>query len=398
MSATPRVEPYTIAIAQDILDDLHARLARTRFPQAVGDDDEWQMGVPPTYAAELVDYWQNQFDWRAQEAMLNRLSHFRTEISGLAIHFVHERGKGPAPMPLLLTHGWPDSFTRFLKIIPLLTDPAAHGGDARDAFDVVVPSIPGYGFSDRPLKSGVLQSIPDLWNTLMTERLGYEKYGAQGGDWGSTITEMLAQQHAKSLVGIHLTDVPTGHAVEPPPNLSPTEQKYVAKVMKWRETEGGYMAEQGTRPQTLAYGLADSPAGLAAWLTEKYRQWSDCDGDVETRFTKDDLLTNITIYWATETVRSSFQLYYDRMHASLLERASTKLKEITKSKPDVPVAIASFPKDLNPPPREWAERFFDVHRFTEMTSGGHFPAFEEPEALAEDVRAFFRPLRGLQSP
>jgi len=294
----------------------------------------------------------------------------------------------------VLTHGFPDSFLRFSKLIPLLTDPAAYGGDPADAFDVVVPSLPGYGFSDKPTKAGMLFTIADLWATLMTERLRYKRSGAHGGDWGSIVTEHLARSHGDSLVGIHLTDIPFAHLFQRPKDLSAGEKKFIAESEKWQRKEGAYAMIQSTRPQSLAYGLSDSPVGLAAWIVEKFRSWSDWGGDVETRFTKDELLTNITVYWATETINSSFWLCYDAASAGALTWIVETIKKWTGSS-SVPTGFASFPHDLLPPPREWGERFFNIQRWPAMPRGGHFAAMEEPELLAEDIRAFFRPLRGI---
>jgi microsomal epoxide hydrolase len=274
----------------------------------------------------------------------------------------------------------------------MLTDPAEYGGDPADSFDVVVPSLPGYGFSDKPEKAGMLFRTADLWATLMTQQLGYERYGAHGGDWGSTVTEHLARSYSDSVVGIHLTDVPFSHLFEKPKDLSASEKKFIARSKKWEQEEGAYAMIQSTKPQSLAYGLNDSPAGLAAWIVEKFRSWSDCNGDIETRFTKDELLTNLTVYWATETINSSFQFYYDAMNAGAMTWIVEMVKKWVGSS-KVPTGFASFPRDLLPPPREWAERFFNIQRWTEMPRGGHWAAMEEPELLAEDLRAFFRPLR-----
>jgi microsomal epoxide hydrolase len=295
-------------------------------------------------------------------------------------------------LPIVLTHGFPDSFLRFLRLIPLLTDPEAHGGDPRDAFDVVVPSLPGYAFSDRPDKAGNLFNIGNLWHQLMTRELGYEQFGAHGGDWGSTVTEHLARSHAASVVGVHLTDVPFWHAFQKPGDSSPAEQEFLGTNERHQMQEGAYAMIQGTRPETLAHSLNDSPAGLAAWIVEKFERWSDCDGRIETRFAKDELLTNIMIYWATGTIGSSFLPYSDVTHASVATWMIEKAKAWVGST-QVPAGFALFPKDLPHPPREWAQRFFNVQRWTEMARGGHFAAMEEPELLAEDIREFFRPLR-----
>jgi pimeloyl-ACP methyl ester carboxylesterase len=379
------VDHFEVSVTQDTLVDLHGRLAATRWPDEVSEAG-WDYGANLAYMRELVDYWRDGFDWRAQEKAINRLGHFRAEVDGFGIHFIHEHGKGPDPMPLVLTHGWPDSFFRFHKLVPMLTDPARYGGDPADSFDVVVPSLPGYGFSDRPTERGfTVERTVDLFAKLMSEELGYRRFGAHGGDVGSGVTEKLANAHADSLIGIHLTDVPYWHLFTiPHEGLSEAERGYLEAGRRWQMEEGAYALIQSTKPQTPAYALNDSPAGLAAWIVEKFRSWSDCDGEVERRFTKDELLANVMIYWATETINSSFRVYYETQH-NPPEHPSEYIR--------VPTGVAIFPKDLVPAPREFAERFFEVQRWTEMPRGGHFAAMEEPELLAEDLRAFFRPLR-----
>ncbi len=349
----------------------------------------WDYGSNLAYVKELSEYWHTAFDWRAQEAALNRFAHFRTTIDGMGIHFVHERGKGPNPMPLIITHGWPSTFFEISKVIPLLADPASHGGDPADAFDVVVPSMPGYGFSEHTTRRGInLARIADMWSQLMTQGLGYSRFGAQGGDWGAGVTARLGFSYASQVVGIHTT------AVSGAPNtwmpgmreLSVAERTLVESRAHWFQEEGGYFHIQGTKPQTLSYGLNDSPTGLAAWIVEKWRTWSDCDGDVERRFSKDELLTTIMIYWVTQTINSSTRLYYENLHNTWVIQPGQRI--------DVPCGVARFPHDNSYPPREWAERFYNLQQWTEMPRGGHFAAFEEPELLANDIRAFFRPLRG----
>ena len=385
------IRPFRISVAPQVLSDLQQRLERTRWTyQAEGVD--WDAGTDLNYLKDLVDYWRNSYDWLAQEGILNQFSHFKTDVGGVAVHFVHERGKGPDPFPLILTHGYPDSFYRFAKIIPMLTDPEAYGGSAEDAFDVVAPDLPGYGFSDKPAESGTLFRVNDLWAHLMTTTLGYERFGAHGGDWGSTVTEQLARSHSDSVVAIHLTDVPFGHLFQKPNDLSSAEKSFFAKADEWQRKEGAYAMIQSTKPQSLAHGLNDSPAGLAAWIVEKFRTWSDCGGAIESRFTKDELLTHIMIYWTTESIGSSFMPYYDFANASALTWIKEGVKKWTGSS-RVPAAFALFPKDIGNPPREWAERFFDVQRWTEMERGGHFAAMEEPELLVADIRAWFRDYR-----
>ncbi|GAB3882197.1 epoxide hydrolase family protein [Spirosoma agri] len=379
------IQPFTIAIPQTTLDDLRERLIRTRWPDEI-DGAGWDYGTNRAYLQELLRYWHDVFDWRKQETRLNQFPQFKTTIDGLGIHFIHERGKGPDPMPIVLSHGWPDSFFRMYKLIPLLTDPEKYGGRAEDSFDVIVPSIPGYGFSERPHEKGFTAGrAADVFAHLMTDRLNYKRFGAHGGDWGSSITEQLAFGYPEAMIGIHLTDIPYHHLFTVNPDeLTPDEQDYLKAGQTWQMREGAYALIQSTKPQTLAYGLNDSPAGLLSWLVEKFQRWSDSDGDVERRFTKDELLTNATIYWVTETINSSIRLYYE---------SQQQPPDTASKKTEVPTGVALFPKDLIPPPRAFADRFFNVQRWTQMPEGGHFAALEEPERLANDIREFFRPLR-----
>lgn len=377
------VKPYTVNVPQDILDDLQQRLTRTRWPDEL-PGSKWDYGANLAYMKELVTYWRNQFDWRAQERAINAFANFRADINGLGIHFIDERGKGPNPIPLILTHGWPGTFLEMLKLVPFLTDPANYGGDPADAFDVIVPSMPGYGFSDRILQPGPWH-VHALWVKLMSG-LGYERFGAYGSDWGASVTTELARCYPSRIIGIHLTttDVAWPEPIPPVSELSKAERDFLTRMeSRWQE-DGGYKHLQRTRPQTLAYGLSDSPVGLAAWLVEKFRAWSDCDGNVERRFTKDELLTTVTVYWATETLNASMRDYYERQHTSEQGRQRGRI--------DVPTAVAMFPKDVAFP-REWVERSYNLLRWTEIPHGGHFPAAEEPELLAADIRAFFRKLR-----
>jgi len=376
------IRPFIVHIPQSILDDLSSRLARTRWPDEVSGAG-WDYGSNLAYMQELLEYWRDGFDWRAQEKALNQFAHFRAEIDGLGIHFIHERGKGKSPMPLILLHGWPSSFLQMLKIIPLLTDPVSHGGETLDSFDVIVPSLPGYGFSDRPREKGLTVSrIAGLFEKLMTEELGYKRYAVRGSDIGAGVAIQLALAHPDSVAGIHLSG--TNPRIDYiPPDLSPAEDQFIKDAENWRNTESGYAMMQSTKPQTLAFSLNDSPAGLAAWIIEKFRTWSDCDGNVEKRFTKDELLANLTIYWATETINSSIRLYYESAH----DQAASW------GRVEVPVAMAMLPKDMFPTPREWANRWVNLVRWTQMPRGGHFGEWEEPELLAEDIRAFFRMMR-----
>jgi len=378
------IQPFSVDIPQATLDDLRERLARTRWPDEV-EGAGWDYGTNVAYLKELVAYWQHTFDWRVQEARLNQFAQFKTDIDGLLIHFIHERGKGPNPLPIILTHGWPDSFYRMHKIIPMLTDPESFGGNAADSFDVIVPSIPGFGFSDSVRKPGwTVKQTAELWGSLMRDVLGYQRYAAAGGDGGSPISQLLALNNPASVIGIHLTDPGFQATMNlDPSSLTPAEQQYLGAMQQRFFQEGGYVMIQSTRPQTLAYGLNDSPVGLAAWIIEKFYGWSDIDGDLEREYTKDELLTNIMIYWVTQTINPSIRSYYEESHAPSLKPGQ---------RVEVPVAMALFPKDT-PPPRALAERTLRIERWTEMPRGGHFPALEVPELYAADLQAFFRSLR-----
>ncbi len=382
------VQSFRINVPEETLQDLRQRLSRTRWPDEIPGSG-WDYGSNLDYIKELVEYWRTRFDWRAQEKALNSFSHFRADVEGQGIHLIHQLGRGTNPLPIIITHGWPSTFFEMVKIIPLLTDPAGHGGDPADSFTVVVPSMPGYGFSDQTRERGVNTArIAQLWARLMTEGLGYQWFAAQGGDWGAGVTARLGFHYPDQLVGIHVTSVVTaslpylGEGSRP---LNDQEVAFRQQRDDWQRAEGGYAHIQGTKPQTLASGLNDSPAGLAGWIVEKLRTWSDCDGDVERRFTKDELLTTVTIYWVTQTIGSSTRLYYE------IQRTPWNFDQGDRIQ--VPCAIAHFPKDLSHPPREWAERCFNVQRWTDMPRGGHFAALEEPELLVEDIRAFFRTLR-----
>lgn len=388
--------PFDIHVSDQVLADLQTRLDRTRW---VHNDDasDWDAGSSPAYVRELVDYWKSEYRWREEEAALNSLPNFSTTIDGNSVHFVHQRGNGPDAIPIVLTHGYPDSYLRFLKLIPLLTNPIAHGADERDVFDVIVPGIPGFAFSVAPNEHGSIFNVGSLWHKLMTTELGYERYAAHGGDWGSLVTEQLARDHRDSVIGIHLTDVPFWHGFQRPDDLTGIEEKFLSDNKTVQQREGAYAVMQGTRPQTLADGLNDSPAGLAAWVIEKFQSLSDCDGKIENRFTKDELLTNVMLYWANAAVGTSFLPYYDLTQANALRWLKEKGKNWLGAS-HVPAAFALFPKDITHPPRKWAERFFNVERWTEMPRGGHFAAMEEPELLAHDIREFFRPFRSIRQP
>ncbi len=382
-----QVKPFTIAIGDDRIEDLGRRLQRARWPDAI-EGAGWDDGTDLGFLQRLTEYWRKDFDWRAQEARLNRLPQFVSELDGIGIHYVHQRGKGPAPFPLVITHGWPGSFVEMERIIPLLADPGSHGADPADAFDVVVPSLPGYGFSQRPDRPGFgPHRVAEVWMGLM-QGLGYERFGAQGGDWGASVSTWLASRFPDRVAGLHLNLIPGSY--RPPlgdgqPPLSADEQAFLAAASAWADAEGAYGHIQGTKPQTLAFALTDSPTGLAAWIVEKFRAWSDCGGDVERAFTLDALLTNISIYWFTGTIGSSIRFYRENRHHPMHFAPGERVLP--------PLGVAVFPKELLTPPRVWVERAYNLVRWTPMPRGGHFAAMEAPELLAHDLREFFRPLR-----
>ncbi|WNG21161.1 epoxide hydrolase family protein [Cystobacter fuscus] len=374
--------PFRIDVPQAVLTDLQRRLEATRFPEPL-PGEPWQRGADVAYVRELCAYWRERYDWRKHEAELNRFPQFLCEVDGVDLHFWHVRGKGPAPLPLLLTHGWPGSIYEFHHLIEPLTDPAAHGGDARDAFDVIIPALPGYGFSGKPREPGWdATRVAAVFDRLMVEHLGYSRYGAQGGDWGGIVTTALGVEHAEHLVGIHLN-----FALAAPPagqEQSELAREYGQKMAAFSAVESGYSHVQGTKPMSLGIGQADSPAGLAAWIVEKFRTWSDCGGDVERAFSKDWLLTNLMFYWAPNSIASAANLYYETFGMQRLD-----LKKPVR----VPTALADFPKELAHTPRPWVEARYDLRRYTEMPRGGHFAAAEQPELFLKDVRSFFRELR-----
>jgi pimeloyl-ACP methyl ester carboxylesterase len=366
------VEPFRVDIDEEVLDDLRRRLASTRWPDEVAAAG-WDYGTSLDYLKELCAYWLEEFDWRAQEEKLNAFDQFRGRIGDQWIHFVHVRSGRSGALPLIATHGWPSTFFELLKLVPRLTA----GPSGEPAFDLVIPSMPGYGFSSRPTERYFSASVPELWRALM-EGLGYPQFFAHGGDIGGGVTARLGQRHPDAVLGIHVTNVYGSIAGDDPPP-SEAERRYLEQEESWRSREWAYGVIQGQRPQTLGYGLNDSPAGLAAWIVEKYRAWSDCGGDVETVFTKDELLTNITLYWVTETITSSFRPYWDRNH----DPDPSPWAPIA-----VPTGVAIFPGDLARPPREFAERSYNVQQWTEMPRGGHFAALEQPDLLAADIRRF----------
>lgn len=366
------------------LDDLRARLRATRWPDAP-EDAGWSLGTDVGYLRELVAYWADEFDWPAQEEALAQLPRFRVSVGGLGIHYVHARAVAPSGpvLPLVLTHGWPDSFWRYTKVVPLLTDPAAHGADPADAFDVVVPDVPGFGYSDRPPVPLDSVAVAGLWARLMSAA-GYQRFGAAGGDIGSHITRYLALDHPDRVVAVHRTDAGLPVFTGDPADLTPSERDWMRGAAAWGASEGAYAVIQRTKPQTAAAGLMDSPAGLAAWIVEKLRAWSDCDGDVERRFTKDEILTNLTIYWLTGTIGSSMRMY----HANAAIPPAQLARRV-----EVSSGFSIFQGDVVRPPRAWLDRTANVVRATEPPRGGHFAPFEEPELYAQELREFFRPYR-----
>jgi pimeloyl-ACP methyl ester carboxylesterase len=382
--ATPT--PFSLHFPDTALVDLKARLSNARWPDEP-PFEPWSTGTSLAYLKTLVDYWRISFDWRAQEAVLNRFRQFTVPISGIDLHFIHQPGVGPNPMPLLLSHGWPGSVFEFMKLIPLLTDPASHGGDARDAFTVIAPSLPGYTLSFKPNQPRFgVEEIADTFAQLMTDVLGYSRFAAQGGDWGAFITSRLGYRYAERLVGIHVNLLAVRRDPKMIANPTQEERTFLAQLEHWLKEGTGYQWIQGTKPQTLAYGLSDSPVGLAAWLVEKFHAWTDCKGDPENALTRDEMLADITLYWLTGAIGSSFWPYHARMHRPwpIPEGATV----------DVPMGYAEFPAEILSPPRSLAERMYtNIRRWTRMPKGGHFAALEQPQALASDIREFFRPLR-----
>jgi pimeloyl-ACP methyl ester carboxylesterase len=384
MAPTPT--PFTLSIPDEAIADLRTRLSLTRFPDQA-PDAPWAYGTDLAYMKTLVPYWKDQFDWRAQEAALNAFPQFKVQMPDVDLHYLHVPGKGPSPMPLLLMHGWPGSVFEFADIIPMLTDPARFGGDPADAFTVIAPSFPGYGLSFKPgQKRFAIEDIATTFASLMTDVLGYQRYGAQGGDYGAFTATCLGHAHAANVAGIHLNFLAVRRDIPPPANPTDAERRYFDQMAVWLKEETGYQQIQGTKPQTLAYGLTDSPAGLAAWIAEKFRTWTDCGGDLETAVSRDHMLADISLYWFTGAIGSSFWPYYARIHRRWpIPDGGTV---------DVPTGYAAFPKEIVRPPRSIAERLYtNIQRWTDMPKGGHFAAMEQPAALAAEIRGFFKALR-----
>jgi len=375
------IRPFEISIGEDVLKDLKQRLSNTRWPEKETVDD-WSQGIPLAYTQEVCNYWLNSYDWRARERLLNKYPQFMTELNGLDIHFIHARSPHPEARPLLMTHGWPGSIVEFQKVIGPLIDPVAHGGDASDAFHVVCPTLPGFGFSSKPAGTGWgVDKIAESWNTLML-RLGYEQYFAQGGDWGAIVTTSIGMQNLGNCQAIHINMV----MVEPDPatmnDLTSLEKSALAGIQYYQDHDSGYSKQHSTRPQTVGYGLSDSPVGQMAWILEKFWAWTDCDGHPENVFSKDEMLDDIMLYWCTASAASSARLYWESFNNLLLGEVV------------LATGASVYPKEIFRSSRRWAERRFkNLIHWNELDKGGHFAAFEVPESFIKEVRDCFRQLR-----
>jgi pimeloyl-ACP methyl ester carboxylesterase len=378
---------FNISIPQQDLNDLSLRLKQVRWPSNFSEEP-WKLGTDHSFMKRFVDYWVSEYNWREQEAWLNSFPQFIEQVDGLDIHFVHVRGEGTAPNPLLITHGWPGSFVEMLKLLPYLTKPSLFGGNPDDAFDVIVPSLPGFAFSDKPASPGVgTKHVAAMWAKLM-DRLGYERFYVQGGDIGAGVSTWLSVLYPERVLGLHLNYIPGSYRPPLGPNTPPIsteEQAYLDQAADWMGHEGAYSALQRTKPETLALALSDSPVGLASWMVEKFQSWSDCDGNIEASFSFDDLLTNISIYWFTNAIASSMRMY--------AENAKTPLSFTEGQRVTVKTGISLFPKELPMPPRCWVERVYNVSYWERVEQGGHFAAMENPVKFAEQLTTFFRSLR-----
>jgi pimeloyl-ACP methyl ester carboxylesterase len=381
------ITPFTVSVTAAALADLRRRLELTRWPDEVGEGT-WEYGMPLKVLRDVVEYWSDRFDWRAAERKLNGLPQFTIDIDGRVVHYLHVKGVDQESAPLVLTHGWPGSFVEMYKIIPMLTDPASNGLPGFRSFDVIVPSLPGFGFSQAPVRPGTnSRAVASLWHTLLTE-LGYSKYFAQGGDIGSSVSTWLARLYPNAVRALHLNFISGGYhppLTEADRPLSPTESAWLAARARWTEREGGYSHIQATKPQSLAYSLTDSPAGLAAWLLEKFFAWSDGNGALTQRFEIDELLTNVSVYWFSANVAATLRIYEENAREPLRFGSGERISP--------PLCYAGFPKEIINPPREWVERVFNVARWTEMPIGGHFAALEQPRALASDIHEAFSAFR-----
>ena len=384
MSAAP--SPFRLQVGDDVLTDLKSRLSRVRWPDEV-PDNHWKYGTDLPYLKSLVEYWRDRYDWRKHEAEINRFKQYKVRLAGIDLHYVREEGQGPTPMPLLISHGWPGSVHEFHRLIPMLADPARFGADAADAFTVVAPSLPGYTFSFAPNQQRFsVEQIADVFAELMTGVLDYKRFAAQGGDWGAFVTSRLGYAYARHLAGIHINLLSLRRDTPMPENPDEDERRYFEERAHWIKEETGYTGIQGTKPQTLAYALTDSPVGLAAWIVEKFHTWSDHKGDLDGYIGRDAMLTNIMLYWVTGAIGSSFWPYYARMHGPWPIPDGERIQ--------VPMGYAEFPREILRPPRSLAEKMYaDIRRWSKMPKGGHFAALEQPELLAQEIREFFRPLR-----
>jgi pimeloyl-ACP methyl ester carboxylesterase len=373
--------PFQIQVSDDQLEDLKRRLAATRWPDEEPVSD-WSQGIPRAYLQEVVEYWREKYDWRAREAHLNSFAQFKTEVAGLGIHFIHVRSPQEDALPLVMTHGWPGSIVEFHKVIGPLTDPVAHGGRAEDAFHVVCPSLPGYGFSDKPTTTGWgVSKIADTWGALM-RKLGYDRYVAQGGDWGAMVTTCIGAQDSEHCIGIHLNMPIAPPTPESLDNLTEAEQSALASINDYGENGSGYSKQQSTRPQTVGYALVDSPAGQAGWILEKFYSWTDCDGHPENVLTRDELLDNVMLYWLPGNGASSARLYWESFNSPPFDAV------------DVKVGASIFPKEIFRSSERWLKaRFPNVVHFNTLEKGGHFAAFEQPETFVDEVRACMRHMR-----
>jgi epoxide hydrolase len=374
------IRPFRIAVADDDLEDLRQRLARTRWPERECVPD-WSQGIPLDYTREIATYWADTYDWRTREAALNRFDQFTTAIDGLDIHFIHQRSPHRDALPLVITHGWPGSIVEFHKVIEPLTDPTGHGGHAEDAFHVVCPSLPGYGFSGKPAATGWgVGKVAEAWETLML-RLSYQRYGAQGGDWGAAVTTQIGRNKGHC-AAIHL-NMPLGRPpADAMENPTEEEQRALASLAHYQKWDSGYSKQQSTRPQTLGYALVDSPVGQMAWIIEKFWSWMDCDGYPENVLSRDELLDNVMMYWLTGSGASSARMYWESFHAFG-----------SGSPVELPTGVACFPKEILRSPRRWCESSYHITHWSTMPRGGHFAAFEQPELFVDDVRAFFATVR-----
>ncbi|WIW89463.1 epoxide hydrolase [Sphingobium sp. V4] len=389
------LQPFEVAVSDAELAELEDRIHRTRWGGDFGGDD-WSFGTNGVYLRELADYWLYGYDWRKTEAAINAYPNFRMEIRDIPIHFMWIKGKGPSPKPLILTHGWPWTFWDYRKLIGPLSDPAAHGGDPRDAFDLVIPSLPGYGFSGPAANGIAFWEIADLWAELMTA-LGYASFGAAGSDWGAFVTAQLGHKYADRVFGVHFPlmlplDALSGGGGVDPALYSDTEQEWLAANLRFRADGYGYALLQKTRPRTHSFSANDSPVGLLAWIVEKRRSWSDCSGEVESRFSKDDLLDTAMIYWVTQSFGTAARLYYETTNRPWI--ASHDRSPVVEA----PVAVPVFPKEVMHMPRKWAQQYYNLKRWTSMSNGGHFAPMEQPQAMIADLRAFFADCAPPQTP